>query len=143
MKREKFKEVLVKILDSLEEYGNIIWRLEGSANLLVQGVPTQVRDLDITTNEEGIKVFRKALEEFVVKDFYNEHIHAHSLICNMDGVEVEINVYDRKELNMFNNIEDVIWEGLNLPVLPLESSKRFYELIGRKEKVNLILTYLD
>ena len=43
---------------------------------------------------------------------------------------------------MFNKTKKILWNDLQIPVLPLEYAKKFYELINRKEKVDLISKYL-
>ena len=55
MNEQNIKEILKIVLDSLQGK-EFIWRLEGSANLKIQSIDVSVRDLDITTNEEGIEI---------------------------------------------------------------------------------------
>ena len=119
----------------------IVWRMEGSANLLMQGIDVEVNDIDITTG--NTKRSSEFLKEFVVKSFYNKEIKAESCICKIKDNEVEINCYDNKNLNMFEKIKMIKWHDLSIPILPLIQAKEFYELIGRKEKVDLIIRYLD
>lgn len=73
MESEDIKNVLELILDLIKNR-NITWRLEGSANLKVQGIGCNVNDLDITTNSDGIKIFRGVLNRYIVKDFINDKI---------------------------------------------------------------------
>ena len=137
MEDKDIKIVLEIILDSLQNK-KFIWRLEGSANLRVQGLDTPVRDLDITTNDEGIEIFRNALKEFIVKDFFSQKINGPSIVGNIQEFEVEINSYGDRKLNMFDKTKTILWNGLKIPILPLKYAKEFYKLIGRKEKVKLI-----
>lgn len=118
------------------------WRIEGSANLLVQGVYVSVRDLDITTDDDGIIVFREALEDYVIKDFFSEKINGRSLVCDINGFEVEINSYGDREKNLFDKVKVISWKGLDVPVLPLKHARYFYEKIGRHDKAELISKYL-
>ena len=141
MEENNIKEILSIILNSLQGK-EFTWRLEGSANLKIQGVEVSVQDLDITTNNEGIKIFRDALKKFIVKDFFNQKINGLSLVCDIIGFEVEINLYGDRGLNMFDKTKKILWKGLQIPILPLKYAKRFYELINRKEKVELINKYL-
>ncbi|MDO8509149.1 MAG: hypothetical protein Q7S27_05700 [Nanoarchaeota archaeon] len=119
-----------------------IWRLEGSANLKVQGVDVSVRDLDITANSGIIPIFREALNEYLKKDFYNKKIRANSLIFNINNSELEVNNYDSENLNFFDKIKLFHWKGLEIPILPLKEAKQFYKIINKKEKVDLIESYL-
>jgi hypothetical protein len=141
MEENDIKEILQIILNNLKSK-EFIWRLEGSANLKVQGVDVSIRDLDITTNEEGIKIFRIALEKYIIKDFFSEKINGSSLICNINHFEVEINSYGDRKFDMFNKTKKIIWNELQINILPLKYAKKFYELINRKEKVDLISKYL-
>lgn len=142
MEEKNIKEILQIILDSLQGK-EFIWRLEGSANLKIQGVDVSVNDLDITTNDDGIKIFRGALKKFIVKDFFSQKINGLSLVCNINDFEVEINSYGDRKLDMFDKTEKILWQNLQIPILPLKYAKKFYELIKRKEKVDLITKYLS
>ncbi len=141
MEEENLKEILKIILDSIrnEEF---IWRLEGSANLRIQGVDVSINDLDITTNQEGIEIFRRVLKDFIVEDFFSEKVRGQSLICKIEGFEVEINCYGDRDKNYFEEIEIIEWQGLTIPILPLKYALEFYRSIGREEKVKLIMNYL-
>lgn len=119
-----------------------VWRLEGSANLMIQGMGVSIQDLDITTNDEDIGVFRDALNEFIVEDCLSERINGRTLICNINGFEVEVNSYGDRGKNMFDKTKRIEWEGLDVPVLPLEDAREFYRLIGREKKVKLIGDFL-
>ncbi|MCD6149663.1 hypothetical protein J7J13_02665 [bacterium] len=142
MNEKDIQEILQIILDSLQGK-EFIWRLEGSANLKIQGVDVSVRDLDITTNDEGIEIFRNALKKYTVKDFFSQKINGRSIVCDINNFEVEINSYGDRQLDMFNKTKKILWNDLQIPILPLEYAKKFYELINRKEKVDLISRYLS
>ena len=137
----KIYEILEIVLKKIKGK-SFIWRLEGSFNLLVQGLKVSVRDIDITTNLEGISIFREALKDYLKKDFYNEKTQAKSLVCDINKAELEINSYNDKKLNFFDKIINISWKDLNLPILPLEEAKIFYSLINKKEKVEIIDKYL-
>ena len=142
MEEENIKGILQIILDSLQGK-EFIWRLEGSANLRIQGIDISVQDLDITTNDEGIRILRNALKKFIVKDFFSQKINGLSLACDISGFEVEINSYGDPRLDMFDKTKKILWKNLQVPILPLEYAKKFYELINRKEKVDLISKHLS
>ena len=142
MDEQNIKEILQIIIDSLQGK-EFIWRLEGSANLKIQYIDVSVRDLDITTNDDGIKIFKNALKEYVVKDFFSQKINGYSLVCDINGFEVEINSYGDRKLDMFDKTEKISWNNFQIPILPLKHAKKFYELINRKEKVDLISRYLS
>ena len=122
----------------------ILWRLEGSVNLKLQGVSVSVHDLDIATDTEGIAVFRKVLKEYIMKDSYRQDILSEALLLNIRDFEVEIlnRKPDQKGLNMFDKIEKITWKELTLPILPLKDALDFYQKIQRTEKVKIIEDFL-
>ncbi len=115
---------------------------DGSANLKTQGVDTQIQDLDITTTARGIEIFRESLREFAVKDYFSEKINGRTLICNIEDEEIEINHYGDRENNMYEEIKNIKWGDIEVPILPLSLAKTFYEGINREEKVKLINEYI-
>ena len=141
MNEEEIKQI-IEIILNLIRYKKVTWRLEGSANLLIQGVNVSVRDLDITTDNNGLKLFRELLNKFVIKDFFNNKINGNSLVCNINGFEVEINCYGDRELNMFDKTKIITWKGLEVPIVPLEYARLFYERINREDKVEIIKRHL-
>lgn len=141
MDDKTLKKILELILNRIERK-KIIWRLDGSSNLKVQGIDVTINDLDITTNEEGQKIFKEKLQEYVQEHHYSKKINGKTLICKINNVEVEINVYGDREKEHFNKIKKTIWQELTLPTMPLAQAKEFYEKIGRAEKVELIKKHL-
>lgn len=142
MDEQNLKEILQIILESIKGK-DFIWRIEGSANLKIQGVEVSIHDLDITTNNEGIEIFRNALKKYIVKDFFSQKINGYSIILNINCFEIEINSYGDRQTNMFDKNRKILWNNLQIPILPLEYAKKFYELINRKDKVELISKFLS
>ena len=141
MNETEIKDIL-KIIIKRVENNSLTWRIEGSSNLKIQDVDVSVQDFDITTNDEGIKIFRNILKDFLVKDSYSEKIKGRSLICKINGFDVEINSYGDRKKDMFDKTQVVVWKNLEVPILPLRNALEFYELIGYKDKVDLISKYL-
>ena len=142
MENEDIKQLLTLILEKVN-HKNIVWRLEGSANLRIQGVDVKVNDLDLTTDEDGFEFFMNVLKDYIVKNFFNEKTNSYSLVCDINSFEVEVNYYLDKDKLMLDKVKELTWEGLKIPVLPLDSAKKFYESIGRKQKVDLISNHLS
>ncbi len=122
---------------------NFPWRLEGSANLRVQGVPTAVNDIDIATNNDGLRLFRSCLEQYPLQEGYNDRIKAKFLLVTLGKTKVEILCYDDFALRKLDKTIFETWQGLSLPCLPLEGALEFYRQIHRLEKVELIQKQLD
>ena len=66
MNEQNIKEILQIILNKLQGK-KFVWRLESSANLKIQGIDVTISDLDITTNGRGIRIFRNALKNLLLK----------------------------------------------------------------------------
>lgn len=141
MDDKDLKKILELILTRIK-HEKIVWRLDGSSNLKIQGMNVNVNDLDITTNEEGQKIFKEKLKEYVQEHYYSKKINGNTLICKINNFEVEINVYEDREKEYFEDIKKIKWQGLIVPIIPLAQAKEFYEIIGRDEKVELINKHL-
>lgn len=142
MKDQVLSQVLKVLLSKIKDQ-DITWRLEGSVNLLVQGVPVEPNDVDITTNTQGLKGFVHALKEYTPKLTYVQEKGAYLLHCSILKNDVEIAVYEDHHKEMLGFIEKTHWKGLDLPTLPIAKAREFYEAIGRTEKVELIDLFLD
>lgn len=144
MEEQDVYEILKVILRKIKGK-RILWRLEGSANLKLQGVTVTVHDLDIATDGDGIQIFREVLREYLIKDSYREDISSEALLLNILGFEVEIlnRKPDKKGLNMFDKIQIITWKRLVLPVLPLAYALEFYKRIERTDKIGIIKEYLE
>lgn len=121
----------------------ISWRLEGSANLVVQGLKTAVNELNIATNHDGIEIFQECLLEYIPQLRYDEEKQAHILSCTIHNQQIEILAYHNADLQMLGRLRLTVWQGLLLPILPLELAKIFYEAINKPEKVQLIQQFLN
>ncbi len=141
MEEQAIYDVLTYIIKKIENR-SIIWRLEGSANLRIQGIPLPVKDLDITTDKDGIKTFEEILGSEIQKLYYNQRTQSSSLIASILGEAVEINNYNQKGLNMLDRMKPITWKGLEFPILPLPAAREFYHRIKRNEKVQIIDNYL-
>ena len=81
-------------------------------------------------------------EVYILEDFYNPEKKSQLLVLSINGSDVEVNFYDDPEKNMFDKIINLQWNELRIPILPLDDAKRFYESIGRNEKVEMIEKFL-
>ena len=142
MNQQTLRKILAVVLEKLEEMP-MTWRLEGSANLFVQEVATEVRCVDICTTKTGINLCNELFAHSVIQRKYKQDIRSEVLTLRLFGEEVELLAYDEPEKTFFDKTTVKEWEGLQVHILPLEYAKTFYEKIGRKEKVKLIEEYLQ
>ncbi len=130
---------ILKIISGEIKDQNINWRLEGSSNLLIQNLPVQPKDIDIATNNLGLQKISKIFNE---KIKYKKDIESNAVHIKINDQDIEFLSYNNKNLEMLVKIKIIFWKDLNLPILPLKEAKRFYQLINRKDKVELIKNYL-
>ncbi len=143
MDKDKIYRILKIICESIEKE-EFEWRLDGSVNLLIQGITdVNPRDLDIRTWDEGIEAFRKNLKRYIIQDSYNEEKKAHSLILNILDEEIEINYYLEWNEDKLFKPKEINWEGLKLKCLPLIEAENFYRNIGHIEAADKLRNFLS
>ena len=120
----------------------INWRINGSANLFIQGIPIVPMDLDITTNPSGLQKFEKALKRFSPIKTFSEKAKCHGIKCTIAGIEVEILSYE-DERSMLAKTRPIYWSRLVVPGLSLEDSMYFYRMISAHDKVEMIANFLS
>ena len=120
----------------------IRWHLEGSLNLLVQGVDVNHKDIDITTDRKGMLSFSEALKGLIYKEHRIEESGAHLIHAKINDVEIEIAHYDDPNKNQLDRVQTTSWKGLKLNTISLLDAKRFYTIINRIEKIKLIEDYI-
>jgi len=142
MNKEKTHQIL-KIITKAIENESFEWRLDGSTNLLVQGIEVEPKDLDIRTWKEGIDIFRKNLKEYIKKDYYNDTKKAFSLILNILGEEVEINYYIDWDEDKSIKLKEIIWDKIKLKGISLKDAEILYRKIGRIEAADKLKKILS
>ncbi len=141
MKSKEVYRLLNFILDELEGV-EVDWRLDGSVNLLIQGVKVHPNDLDIAVDDKGLDVFRSIFNDFIIEDKFGEKFEGRNLVLSVKDKRVEINSYGDSNLEKLNKVKFLEWRGLDLPILPLSEAKDFYQRIKRDEKVKIITDQL-
>ena len=137
MNDNEILDILKLVIDKIKGK-QFLWRVEGSANLRILGVDVVPNDFDITTSKEGVKIFREVLKEFIVKEVRQ----GDWLVLKLLGSEVDIHSYNDAKFEMLDKIKKIKWRGIEVPILPLPYAKKFYELINRQEKVEIIEKHL-
>ncbi len=149
----RFVAILRKIHDRLRD-SSVNWAVTGSLGLALQGVPVEVHDIDLLTDEAGAYEIERRLFEFVtrrVRFSAEEHIRSHFGALTIDGVKVEIigDVETRRadesweggwDLARHKRVVEI--EGKQIPVLSLECEYEAYQRLGRTEKVELLREWL-
>lgn len=140
--------VMKKFIGGLEFAGNNIpWHLEGKVNLLVQGVKTDTKDIDIATTLEGFNFFKdtlckgsyfKFVEEGVVSSWHGYHY----ITYESSGTLIDIAYYDEPAFAMMEKTRPFAWNSLKLQVTPLPDAKKFYEMVGKSNMAKMIAKYI-
>ena len=145
--------VLNEIIKRL--YGeNIDWALTGSLSFALQGMKTNVHDIDLQTSAEGAYYIEKLFSEFIQKKvtwLESEKICSHFGVLQIKGIKVEIMGALRKKL------PDGSWEPavdirehrhyiqineLSVPVLSLSYESEAYLKLGRTEKAEQLKKFI-
>ncbi len=131
------------------------WVVTGSLGMALQGMAVEVHDIDLQTNKEGAYEIERRLSEYVVQPVHyvtSERIRSHFGTLEIAGIKVEIMGAPQKRL------DDHAWEppvpveryrqwvevaGMRVPVLSLEYEYEAYRKLGRDEKAQVILKWLQ
>lgn len=141
------KEIAQKLQDK-----DINWAIIGSTNMALHGIDIAPKDLDITTNLEGLGI---------ISDIFSEHKVGEPVVkqpeiegykefteqtLELNGVEVQIcgeyedDIYYRSFID--GEIEEIDIEGVKVPVFSLKAEARAYRITKRKNKAKIIEDWL-
>ena len=147
-------QVLRKIVTNLQDRP-ITWAVTGSFGMALQGVPVEVHDIDIQTDQEGAYAIERCFADFVVQPVRyvaSERMRSHLGALEVDGIQVEIMGAIQKRTG------DEGWEApirveryrrwkqtdaLRVPVLSLEYEYGAYLRMGRWEKAEVLRRWLQ
>ena len=132
----------------------VIWAVTGSPGFALQGVPVEVHDIDIQTDEPGAYAIERLFpgcEKRQVKLSATQTMRSHFGELLIEGIEVEVMGDIQKpladgtwseptDLNRHRRFVDI--EGMRIPVMSLEYEETAYRTIGRIEKADLLKSYM-
>ncbi|VVB79433.1 Uncharacterised protein [uncultured archaeon] len=139
MEKKDIHNVLREIIPYFDKEDK--WRVEGSANLKIQGIETYVKDLDLVVSLETFRKLKKKLGNKILSDKFIPDKGKFVLILNIKGFEVEIIRYYDQSLEMLDRILEEEWWGIRVRILPLKYAREVYQKVGMIEKVQLIDSY--
>jgi hypothetical protein len=131
-----------------------VWILTGSASLRLQGVDVTVNDLDLECQPQAIRRIEQALSEYITTPVHlweSDRIRSLDGKALLGGVDVEL-IADLEVLDSDGSWKKVIdfeqriwleWQGLQLPVFPLEIEAAAYQAMGRLDKTILITSTIQ
>lgn len=147
--REKKLEVLFRIAHSLNR-GKVLWALGGSLLLYLKGKTDTFHDIDLMVGERDAEEAERrlsALGELLPQKSKAGYKTRRFLEYVIDGVEVDmmagfVIVRDGVDYDCSLLPEQVAeyiqLKGETIPLQSLDDWRRYYELMGRTEKVKLI-----
>jgi len=138
---EKIHSSLKEFLSCINEH-NIGWRLEGSTNLLVQGMDLAPNDIDLAVDKKSFLALKDILSDYGFSEIYRQNINSSVLAGKILSCDFEILFYKDKKKRMLDKAEKINWQELWLNVLPLKHARKFYRLINQPDKVKLIEKHL-
>ncbi len=147
---EKTKKVLEYLVKKLKD---INWALVGSTNLAIQGVDIKPHDIDILTDRKGVYAIGKFLKKFEKASIMfreTKQFKSNFGIFEIDNVKIEVmeNLQNRIKnkwvvTNDLSKRRFIEFEGIELPVIPLEEEYKTYKKLGRIEKANKIKKLIE
>ena len=141
----KIDKILIRIAKKLE---SVNYAFIGSANLYIQGLKVEPRDIDILTDVEGIKEIDKILAEYRTKEIYfdeSEGRNSFRSFYKIEGIEIEVlgnvNSIARRPEALEKNFL-INFNGVNIPCFLIVDELEAYRKMGRTEKVEIIEKFL-
>jgi hypothetical protein len=142
----------IKLIASKLKDRNIKWALVGTANLTLQGLDVKPNDLDIVTLSNHIKIFEYLFKDYIIKPLFKKRSSTEScpdyyvLLLDIEGVEVEIMGETEESLYFTKSgrgeITNIDLEDIQVSCLDLTSEAKAYELLGRKDKAEMIREFI-
>lgn len=136
----------LSVLYQVLEGSQVNWILTGSTGMALQGMPLEVHDIDVQTDQAGAYEIESMLREYVTRPVAfvcNERMRSHYGGLVIDGIEVEIMGDIQKPLpgGGWEEPEDLRrykrWiplQGMWIPVFSLAFEAEAYAKLGRVEK---------
>jgi len=154
MIESQYLNALRKICVRLKDCQNN-WVLTGSLGMALQGMDIEIHDIDIQTDQYGAYKIESLFSEYAVKAVHylaSERIRSHLGSLEIDGVKVEImgdiqklvdNHVWEEPIKVEKHRQWVTFEGIQVPVLSLEYEYQAYLKLGRREKAERIMKWLN
>lgn len=149
----RYFDVLHSISERLNDSG-VNWVVTASLSLALQGVPVEVHDIDIKTDQAGAYEIERLFSESVIAKMCHKEadtVLSHFGQLMIDGIKVDVmgDVQYRRADGTWEEPADwalhkrVIEVGaMQVPVLSLAYEYEGYQRLGRAEKVELLRRWL-
>jgi len=148
-----FLEALLTISKKLQDT-EVVWAVTGSLGHALQGVPLEVHDIDLQTDEAGAYRIEECFRENIVRAVSyssSERIRSHFGELKVGGVKVEVMGAVQKRLgggawepsvDIAPHIAHVTVASKSIPVLNLRYEAQAYATLGRADRAKLLRRYI-
>jgi len=144
-----FKDA-IKIIRKRLDGNQIRWALVGSANMKLQGMKTEPRDLDIVVQYKDLQKVSGIFSDYsasAVKELESlTDKPAWEVKARINGAEVQFIAGDEKDVYvsklLANKITYVKLDGVDIPCFTLEAESQAYAETNRGHKARLIQEFL-
>jgi hypothetical protein len=132
----------------------VSWAVTASLNLALHGLPVEVHDVDILSDEAGVYEIERLFSQHSVQPVrwrVSERLRSHFGVLRIAGVDVEIMgaLEFRSGVDSWEATPEVACsseiielEGMPIPVRALEAEYAAYLRLGRREKARLLRAWL-
>jgi len=134
----KFLKFFLKKIEDKD----LMYRISGSLALKIQGMELIPKDIDIICDNFTFLELKYLFKNYIVKEGRKEDLKGDYFLLDIKGIEVDILCFDDEKTPMLYKIYTVSWHKLELPVLPLYETQKFYELTNRYDKAQRVKQYL-
>jgi hypothetical protein len=151
---ERFAGALTELYLGLKDSG-VSWVVTASLNLALHGLPVEVHDIDVLTDEAGAYEIERRLAQHSVRAVCwraSDRIRSHFGALCLGGVAIDImgdvETYDevtgwQPTPEVASNSEIIELRGQPIPVRTLEAEHAAYVRLGRAEKAELVQRWLE
>ncbi|HEX6306373.1 MAG TPA: hypothetical protein VFZ76_19390 [Anaerolineales bacterium] len=152
--KSRYLGVMRKMLPHLRD-ADILWVLTGSLAFALQGIPLEVHDIDIQSDEDGAYEIARLFPQHLIKPVTfssTDIIRSHFGRLLIDDIKVEImgNLQKRLRDGTWEPAPDLYtlrgyidFDDLKIPVFPLEYEHKAYLMLGRPQTAMLLRDWLD
>lgn len=131
------------------------WALTGSCGMALQGVPLAVHDIDVQSTRRGVYELAELLSEHIttpVRYLASARVRSFLGSALVGSVQVELigdiekrlpdGTWDRPP-QLKKVIRHVEYRGWRVPVLDLHYEEQAYRKLGRTERADLLLQWIN
>jgi len=149
---DKYASVVEKITLLLSNVSDD-WAFVGSMNHYIQGVRLVPNDIDIITTKEGIFKIEEVLRKYstrkvnysnkkLIRSFYGEFVVDSIKIELFSEIENRINGKWHEHPEWEGCIIKYLFNGIEIPLLPLEYELLVYKRLGMKQRERKLLNQI-